>query len=138
MEIIKGIIFATILLKASVSDIRTREVDNYFSIMLAITALIGVNLNGFVPMILGALIVPLPLLITAIAKPGKMGGADIKIMSACAFLLGFTKGTVALIIGLFLAVICTLIIRKITKKNLYDSIPLVAYLGASSFLVYLI
>ena len=138
MEIIKGIIFATILLKASISDIRTREVNNYFSVMIAITALIGVNLNGLVPMILGALIVPLPLLITAIAKPGKMGGADIKIMSACAFLLGFTKGMAALIIGLFFAVICTLIIRKITKKNLHDSIPLVAYLGASSFLVYLI
>ena len=136
--VIKGVIFALILLKAAVSDIRTRQVDNYLSVMIAITALIGVGLTEIPAMFAGALLVPLPLFIAAIIKPGKMGGADIKIMSASAFLLGLTQGMAAMIIGLSLGLLCTLIIRIITKSNAKDSFPLVAYLSAGSVLAYFI
>ena len=136
--IIKGIIFAAILLKASISDIRTREVDNYLSVMVIITAFIGICRGDLLSMITGALLVPLPLLITAIIKPGKMGGADIKLMAASAFLLGVTKGMAAMIAGLVLAVVCTLLVRLIRKKNVKDSLPLIPYLSAGCFLAYLI
>ena len=135
---IKGGIFALLLVFASISDIRTRQVKDRYSVMIAFAALIGVSFSDIPGMVAGALLVPLPLFVAALLKPGKMGGADIKIMAACAFLLGFIKGITAMIFGLAIAVICTLIIRRFAKKNIKESLPLVAYLSAGCFLVYVI
>ena len=136
--ITKGVIFAALLIYASVKDIRTREVDDYLSVMIAITALIGVTLADLPFMLAGALFVPLPLFIAALLRPGRMGGADIKLMAASAFLLGLRNGMAAMITGLALAVIFTLIISKIRKNSAKDSFPLVPYLGAGCILAYTI
>ena len=138
VTMIKGIIFALILCKVSISDIRTRTVENYLSVMIVITAFIGTQPIYLPYMIAGALIVPLPLFMAALIKPGRMGGADIKVMSACSFLLGIHKGMTAMIFGLALSVICTLAIRLIKRKNIKDSLPLAAYLSAGCILAYLI
>lgn len=136
--VLKGCILAAILLKASISDILTRQVDNHLSVMIVITEFIGISLSALPEMIMGAILVPLPLLLAAMIKPGKMGGADIKIMSAISFLLGFNKGIAALITGLLLGILCTLIIRSLKRENIKDSFPLIPYLGIGCIIAYIL
>ena len=138
MELVQGVILCLILLYAANSDILTREVADSISIMIAITALIGKELANIPIMLLAALLITLPQLAIAIIKPKTYGGADIKLMAACAFLLGFEKGFIAIIVGLLLAVICTVITRKLKNQSLKDSFALIPYLAAGSMLAYFI
>jgi leader peptidase (prepilin peptidase)/N-methyltransferase len=114
------------LVWASVSDIRTRQVPDKVSVMIALVSLMGVTDIFFA---LAGILSALPLLVAALVKPGSVGGADIKIMAATGLFLGCVRGLTALCIGLILAVICTFIIRKLTKTNLKEAFPLVPYLS---------
>ncbi len=137
MELIQGVILCLILLYAANSDIRTREVADGISVMTAITALIGTEFTDIPMMFLSAILITLPQLLIAVLKPNCYGGADIKLMATCAFMLGVWKGLFA-IIGLLLAVICTLIIRKVLKKNVKESFALIPYLAVGSMLAFFI
>ncbi|MEG2396348.1 MAG: prepilin peptidase [Oscillospiraceae bacterium] len=136
METVKGFILFMLLLFASNSDIATREVDNNIPIMIGITALIGVSFLDLPLMILSAVLISIPQILIAILKPNTYGGADIKIMAACALLLGIGKGFFAIIIGLSLAVICTLIIKKARKQSIKASFPLVPYLAVGCMVAF--
>lgn len=128
-ELIQGSILSLLLLFAANSDGHTREVSDTVPLMIAITALIGAELSDIPTMFLAAVMITLPQLAVAIWKPGTYGGADIKLMAACAFLLGFGKGLFAIITGLLLAVICTLIYRKAKKQDTKASFALIPYLA---------
>jgi len=88
-------------------------------------------------MILSAIIITLPQLIISMIKPGSYGGADIKIMASCSFLLGIEKGLIAIISGLTIGVITILIINKL-KKIKDKSFPVVPYLALGSMFAYFI
>ena len=135
---IKGLILFLILLYASNSDLRTREVSDVAPLMIAITALIGITTSNIPWMILGAVCITVPQVIIATLKPNCYGGADIKIMAACSFLLGFGKGVFALILGLMLAIICTVVISKIKHMNVNESFAFVPYLAVGSFIAFLL
>ena len=136
-EFVQGSILCFLLLFASNSDIHTREVPDSVSIMIAITALIGKELANIPTMLFAAVLITLPQLAIAIIKPNTYGGADIKLMAACAFLLGFKKGLIAIIVGLLLAVICTVITRKLKNQSLKDSFALIPYLSIGSMVAFL-
>jgi len=137
-ELLQGSILCFLLLFASNFDIHTREVPDSVSIMVAITALIGKELADIPTMLIAAVLITLPQLAIAIIKPNTYGGADIKLMAACALLLGFEKGLIAIIVGLLLAVICTVITRKMKNQSLKDPFALIPYLAAGSMLAYFI
>jgi leader peptidase (prepilin peptidase)/N-methyltransferase len=137
-ELIQGSILCLLLLFASMSDIHTREVPDYIPIMIIITALIGTKLTELPLMLLAAVVITLPQLAVAILKTGSYGGADIKLMAACAFMLGFEKGLFAICVGLSLAVICTMIIRKRQKKSVNESFALIPYLAIGSMAAFFI
>ena len=63
-----------------------------------------------------------------------VGGADIKISTACGFLLGVTRGAAGLTLGLVFSVICSLITRK--RKD--EKLPLIPYLAAGFIPAYFI
>lgn len=128
-ELIQGSILSILLLFAANSDGHTREVPDTIPLMIAITALIGAELSDIPIMLLSAVLITLPQLAVAIWKPGTYGGADIKLMAACAFLLGFGKGLFAIIVGLLLSVACTLIYRKAKKQDTKASFALIPYLA---------
>ena len=134
---IKGLVLLFCLLYATNSDIYTREVSDSIPILIFITAFIDVKISDIPRMILSAVIITLPQLIVSMIKPGSYGGADIKIMAACAFLLGIEKGLVAIISGLTIGVLTTLIINKI-KKIKDKSFPVVPYLALGSMFAYFI
>jgi leader peptidase (prepilin peptidase)/N-methyltransferase len=138
IPMIKGAIFLSILLYASNCDVKTREVPDFVHIMILITGLIEIKLDYLPSMIAGFLIVPLPFLISAILRENSIGGADIKLVAACSFLLGFQRGIVTVIVGLILAVLITTISRNIKKHSFQDNFPIVPYLALGSIFAYFI
>jgi hypothetical protein len=63
-------------------------------------------------MVVGGLVsVAIQIGVTALSGGG-YGGADWKISSACAFLLGWQRGLAGLVLGLLLGVVFTLILQQ--------------------------
>ena len=135
MELLKGIILLQILLYASVSDIQTHEVKDFISVLIFITGFIGVTLSDIPMMLFSGLAIGGALLICAMVSGNRLGGADVKLSAACAFLLGFSKSIAGLVIGLFVSVIVNLIIQK-QKKTKNQPFPLVPYLSIGFMLMY--
>ena len=130
MWIIKTIILLTLLLYASVMDIKTREVPNSLSGMLLILGLVDKDIDQLPSMIIGALLVFLPQFVSALINPSKaLGGADIKISSSAAFLLGAPRGLFAFILGLMVAVVTVPVIRKLRKLPKDQPFPLIPFLS---------
>ena len=118
------------MLYASVMDIKTREVPDSVSVMLLILGLVDVSIKEIPQMLLGMVLVFMPQLISALINPSKaLGGADIKLSSAAAFLLGVQRGLFTLIVGLTLAVIAMPIIRKIRKLPKDQPFPLIPFIS---------
>lgn len=130
---LKGIIFCLILLFASYEDIKIRQVENYIHIMIVITAFIGREFTEVLYMLIPALIMSLIFLaVVLICKNFKMGGADIKLSVACAFMLG-QRSLYGLIIGLIAAIIINTI-----KKTGKQAFPLIPYLAVGFMTAYFI
>ena len=135
MMVIKGLIYSSILLWAANTDIHTHHASDSCSVMIAISALICTTARDLPSMLCGALFCFLPqILVNMILSERAVGGADIKISIACGFLLGVTRGTIGLIAGLVLSVICSLITRK--RKD--EKLPLIPYLAAGFIPAYFI
>ena len=137
MELLKGIILLQILLYASVSDIQTHEVKDFISVLIFITGFIGVTLSDIPMMLFSGLAIGGVLLICAMVSGNRLGGADVKLSAACAFLLGFSKSIAGLVIGLFLAIICN-IYFSYKNKTKGKAFPLVPYLSIGFMAMYFI
>ena len=134
---VQGTIFCLILLFSSYSDIKTRESDDYLAVMIALTAFIGIKVSDIPVMFLSTVLITLPMLLIVIICNGKsIGGADVKLSAACAFLLGISKGFAGLITGLTLGIIVNLIIQ--IRKNKAEGFPLIPYLAAGFMAAYFI
>lgn len=131
---VKGILFLFILLISSSGDLKIRECDDYIHLMIVIAAFIGTEIKQIPGMILSGIFVMIIMLASVILAKGKMGGADIKLSSACAFLLGIQKGLTGLFIGLLLAIV----INLIKGKNKNNGFPLIPYLSFGFGLAFLI
>ena len=118
------------MLYASVMDIKTREVPDSVSVMLLILGLVDVSIKEIPQMLLGMVLVFLPQFTSALINPTKaLGGADIKVSSSAAFLLGVQRGLFALIVGLTLSVVTMQIIRKIRRLPKDQPFPLIPFLS---------
>lgn len=139
IEQIKGMLLFCILLSAVLSDLRTRKVTDSISIMLLILSFVGFEAANLPSMLIGAMIVFIPQFALAIIRPSRAcGGADLKISTALAFMLGAGKGVFALIIGMLLAVIVMAIYNKVNAKDQKEAFPLVPFLSVGAMLAYII
>ena len=137
IELLKGIILLQVLLYASVSDIQTHEVKDFVSVLIFITGFIGVTLSDIPTMLFSGLAIGGVLLICAMVSRNRLGGADVKLSAACAFLLGFSKSIAGLVIGLFLAIICNIYFSH-KNKTKCKAFPLVPYLSIGFMAMYFI
>jgi prepilin signal peptidase PulO-like enzyme (type II secretory pathway) len=136
---VKGMILALLLLYASLSDLKTRRVSDCVSIMIFILSLVGFEAANLPSMLIGAMIVFIPQFALAIIRPSRAcGGADLKISTAIAFMLGEGKGVFALIVGMLLAVIVMAIYNKVNAPNQKEAFPLVPFLSIGAMLAYII
>lgn len=115
---VKGIVMALILLYASVQDLSTHEADDFLWVMLLMLAFVGIEAGGVRSMVLGGLVVFVPQMAIGIfSKKGGVGGADIKISTAAAVVLGFYGGVIGYMIGLVFAVVFQTIYNRIKKRS---------------------
>ena len=136
---VKGMILTLLLLYASLSDLKKREVPDYLSGMLVILAFVGFEPSDLLSMLAGTAVVFIPQLATAMLTPNRaIGGADIKISTALAFLLGAEKGIFALVVGMLLAVVITAISNKLNDRDQKQAFPLVPFLWIGATLAYMI
>lgn len=139
MTAIKGMILCGILMYASLSDLEKREVPDFVSVMILILALVNFNMYNLPSMLIGAAMVFVPQMVIAVTRPQRsIGGADIKISTVIAFLLGAQSGLFALIVGLTLAVVTMLILTKTNKVRKGEGFPLVPFLAVGSMIAYMI
>ena len=96
------ILTGQVLLFAAEYDYATHTVPDYVPVLILMAGLLEVE---FAPALLGLVLVPLPFVVAALMKEGSIGGGDIKLMGACGFVLGVKRGYIALMLGLFLAVL---------------------------------
>ena len=137
-SILQGVLFSFLLLAASYTDIKRREIPDTVCVFLVLAGLMNfsyINLLG--------IFVALPLLIAAVLKENSIGGGDIKLTASAGIVLGFWKGTYGLIIGLSLLVVFYLLfvlISKIKKKQVAKnlSMPLAPFLGIGFVIMYFI
>lgn len=133
---IKGMFLFVVLMYASCSDLTNHEVDD--SVWIIIFALALIKPHSIMSMTLAANIVFLPQIIIAIIGKKSLGGADIKISTALAFLLGLERGLAAMFVGLLSAVIVTLIRHKRHPELRGEPFALVPFLSVGAALLYLI
>ena len=132
---IKGLIFSTILLWAANTDIHTHHASDRLSLMIAIAAFVGASAGDIPNMLAGAVFCFLPQIIVNMLLPDRaVGGADIKISTACGLFLGVTRGAIGLIIGLLISVLYSVIRRK--RKD--EKQALIPYLAAGFIPAYFI
>ena len=138
MVVLKFLILLGILLYASIKDMREHEVPDTVWKLIAVLGLVNISVRDLPSMLLGAALVFLPQIIPAVINTEKaMGGADIKISTACAFLLGVGRGLAAFIIGLTLFVVIVPILRKIRHEGNGEPFPMVPFLSVGTIAAYL-
>ncbi len=132
MRVVTGTILCLILLYASFQDITYHEADDSLWVMILILAFINFSIDRVPFMILGAMAVFLPQMLVVLFTKNKaiqIGGADIKVSTAAAFLLGFFPGTIGFMAGLLIAIVVQLIRSKIKKSKAVEAFPLLPYLS---------
>ena len=93
--IAQAALFSSLLLAASVWDLRKRIIPDSICLLIALAGLID-----FSPAKLLVVFAALPLLITALYRPGGVGGGDIKLTAAAGIVMGFLGCTIGLTLGL--------------------------------------
>jgi leader peptidase (prepilin peptidase) / N-methyltransferase len=130
--IVKGLIFAQLLIFAGYSDAKTQEIPDFLSALILLDGLI---LFQPISSICGFFVVSLPLFILAKMTGGGVGGGDIKLMAACGFVLG-TDGVVAgTMISMIVFLIVYLIYYRKKRNKMYAMAP---FFGIGCFLAYLL
>ena len=136
---IQGVFLMLVLLYASCSDLTDHTVDDYVWVTVLALALMNVRTIGLTSMLIGAFFVFIPQLLMALLPPHKtLGGADIKLSTALAFLLGWQRGLAAYIIGLFLAITVMCIVNKIRKNKESKAFALVPFLSVAAMAMFMI
>lgn len=136
---IQGVFLMFVLLYASISDIHYHIVDDYIWVIVFALALLNVEKIGMTSMVVGALCVFIPQMAMALLPPHKtLGGADIKLSTALAFLLGGWKGICAYLLGLIIAVVFMCIYNKVTKQAEKKPFALVPFLSIGAMIMFLI
>lgn len=128
MLFVKASVIYFIFLFSSVLDIQTREVPDWVHFTLIVAGFISVNEKTVLINILSAVVVFLFMLICAMLSKNKLGGADVKFISAMTFVLGLSNSLLGLMLGLVLSIIGTKIRNYCTKKK-DNTMPLIPYLS---------
>lgn len=132
---VKGIIISLVFILSSFEDIRTRECDDFLHVLILVAAFIGINKSSLIGMLSAAIFVFAVIMGTTIVSKGEIGGADIKMSVACAFLLGLRRGLLGLMLGLTLAIVIN-VIKK--RKNKKEGFPMIPYLAVGFMTAYFI
>lgn len=136
MTAIQGTFLFGVFLFSSYSDWKTHRVDDSVHCLVLAAALIGKQIYEIPMMAISAVLICGVMLLVAVISGGGIGGADMKLAGACAFLLGLQRATIGLCVGLIIAVVVNYIKQK--KSGVKEAFALVPYLAVGFTLVYYI
>lgn len=137
--VLQGLAFFFVLLFASCSDLTSHTMDDYLWVMMLCLGLASIPTVGLSSMLLGATMVFLPQLFVSLLPSHKaLGGADIKLATSVAFLLGWQRGLAALLLGLLAAVIVMSIVQRVRKNMKKQPFALIPFLSAAAVVLFLI
>lgn len=125
----QGLFLYYLLLYASASDLTDRRVADHLSVSVLALSLISVPTVGIISMLIGGSVSFAIQTGVSVFSGGRYGGADIKISSACVFLLGWSRGLIGLALGLLAGVLFTLIYNKIKKRSSSEGFALVPFIS---------
>ena len=129
---VRGIVLCHILMVSSYADTKSRECDDWLSVMVLLAAFIGTDLSALPGMLAGGAFVGIITLLAFLCGNKGIGGADIKMSAACAFLLGLERGVIGYMAGLMLFIIFNLF------KGRHKGFPMLPYLSVSFMAAYFI
>lgn len=136
---VQGVFLACLLLYASCSDLTDHHMDDHIWVTVLALGLCSVGRFGIVSMLIGATMVFVPqMLVSLLGKGNTLGGADIKLSTALAFLLGWQRGLAALMAGLLAAVIVMAIVQKLNRKKRRQPFALIPFLASAAAVVFFI
>ncbi len=135
---VQGILLGFALLYASCSDLTDHTMDDFLWVMVAMLGLCSVGTVGLPSMLIGAVMVFVPQLLSAMLCKNPIGGADIKLSTALAFLLGWQKGLAMLVVGMLIAVVGMLIVQKMNKRKKKQPFALIPFLSVAAMVIFLI
>ena len=115
----------------------TGAINSLVMLMLAVT---NISEATVLSQLLGAAIVFGAQMLIALCGKKRMGigGADIKLSTAAALLLGFYKGVIGFVLGLLIAVVAQLIMTHRKKEQRTQPFALLPYLSVGLWIGYLI
>lgn len=141
MELVQGIFLMFILMYAIWSDLTSHTVDDYISIAILALGVASMSTVGFGSMLFGAFAVFVPQIVMSLVPNCKpIGGADLKISTALAFLLGWQRGIVAFVLGLLIAVVFMTLYNRLNddkEKTVERPFALVPFLSVAAMLLYM-
>lgn len=132
---VQTLILATLLCCMSYSDIKTHTVDDSLHLMVLLTSLIGLSVDRLFPRAATAILVGGVLLLIAVLCGKGVGGADIKFLTVCAFLLPPSFYFLGIFAGLLSALILKL---PFLRKGAAEGIPMLPYLSSGVMLAFLL
>ncbi len=138
MTTAQGILLMFVLLYASCSDLTDHTMDDFLWVMVVMLGFLSVGSVGLPSMLIGAIMIFVPQILTALLAKNPIGGADIKLATALAFLLGWQRGLIMLIAGMLIAVVFMLIMRKVKKVKKDRPFALIPFLSIAAMAVFFI
>ena len=135
----QGLFLAAVLIYASCSDLTDHTVDDHVWVTVLALSLCSVATVGGMSMLIGGLCVFVPQIALSLLPPHKtLGGADIKLSTALAFLLGAWRGIAAYLLALVIAVVFISIRNRIKKQKNKKAFALVPFLAVGALLLFLV
>ena len=91
-----------ILLSVALIDAETQIIPDRLNLALAVCGVVSILLSpaAWLPHIIGALCVSVPMFLLCLAIPGAFGGGDIKLMAAAGLFLGWQNTLLAMFFGI--------------------------------------
>ena len=140
LELVQGIFLMFVLIYATWSDLTSHTVDDYVPIIIFALGVASMTTVGLGSMIFGAFAVFVPQIVMAlIPKCKPLGGADLKISTALAFLLGWERGIIGFVAGLLIAVVYMAIYNKVKKTDTKEekAFALVPFLSIAAMALFM-
>ena len=140
LELVQGIFLMFVLMYATWSDLTSHTVDDYVPIIIFALGVASMTTVGLSSMLFGAFAVFVPQIVMAlIPKCKPLGGADLKISTVLAFLLGWERGIIGFVAGLLIAVVYMAIYNKVKKNDTKEekAFALVPFLSIAAMALFM-
>ena len=137
MFFIQGLVLLFVLMYASILDIRTRIVGDFVPVEILILSLICFSTEKILSSIIGAIIILVAQILLTLIGILQIGGADIKITTVAAFLLGIEKGIAFYLIDFVVAMLYGIAHSLISPKS-DDGIPMIPFFSIGILFMFLV